>query len=291
MVCYARPASRLAAIVLVAWLVFAGPASHFFDTAAWVTAVLVATVGAAVAAALAFVTFMSVRRRRAAAGGCVSCQFRCQHAMTEPGRRLWLVTIADRRPPVRAADRPATAPGRPSSPGHRGTAPARSVPVLLPMPAVRPAASAPATAGAESCGPAAPRWPDRPAYRAAQVVRGAPGAAHIQRRERAGSPALAAGHRACGCNTGDVRITIWVRPGSAHPAIGGERAGALIVQVGARAVDGKATEAALTSVASAFGVRRSAVTLVTGMSSRTKIVEVAGGDPAVLTQLLARPGR
>ena len=71
----------------------------------------------------------------------------------------------------------------------------------------------------------------------------------------------------------------------------GERAGALIVQVSARAVDGGVTEAALTSVASAFGVRRSAVTLVAGTSSRTKIVEVAGGDPVVLRQLLAEPGR
>ena len=88
-----------------------------------------------------------------------------------------------------------------------------------------------------------------------------------------------------------MRITIWVRPGSAHPAIGGERAGALIVRVSARAVDGKATEAALTSVASTFGVRRGAVTLVAGSSSRTKIIDVAGGDPAVLTQLLATPGR
>ena len=87
-----------------------------------------------------------------------------------------------------------------------------------------------------------------------------------------------------------MRITIWVRPGSAHPAIGGERAGALIVQVSARAVDGNATEAALRSVASAFGVRRSAVTLVAGRSSRIKIVEVADGDPAVLNRLLAHPG-
>jgi uncharacterized protein len=86
-----------------------------------------------------------------------------------------------------------------------------------------------------------------------------------------------------------MRITIWVRPGSTHPAIGGERAGALIVGVSARAADGKATEAALASVARAFGVRRSAVTLVAGASSRTKIVEVTGGDPAVLTQLLTKP--
>ena len=34
MVCYARPASRLAAIVFVAWLVFAVRVSHFFSTAA-----------------------------------------------------------------------------------------------------------------------------------------------------------------------------------------------------------------------------------------------------------------
>jgi len=174
MVCYARPASRLLAIVVVAWLVFAVPVSHFFNTAAVMMAVTVAAVGAAVTAALVFAIFMSTRRRRAAAGGCVSCRFRCQHAMTEPARWLWLVTTADRRPPGPAADRPATAPGRP------GTAPARSVPVLLPMPTVRSAAAG--GAGAESRGLAAPRWPDRPAHRARQ--------GDVPQRERAGSPAL-----------------------------------------------------------------------------------------------------
>jgi uncharacterized protein YggU (UPF0235/DUF167 family) len=84
-----------------------------------------------------------------------------------------------------------------------------------------------------------------------------------------------------------VRITIWVKPGSAHPRIGGERSGVLVVQVSARAVGGKATEAALAAVAAAFGVRRTAVTLVAGASSRTKIVDVAGGDPAVFARLLA----
>jgi hypothetical protein len=191
MVCYARPASRLAAIVLVAWLLFAGRVSHYFDNAALVMTVTVGTAGAAVAAALAFATFMSVRRRRAAAGGCVSCQFRCQHAMTEPPRRLWLVTTADRRPP--GADRPATAPGHPSAAGYPGTAPGRSASILLPMPAVRSAAPALAAADAENRGLAAPRWPDRPALRASQVTRRGPRAgAHVPRRERAGSPALAA---------------------------------------------------------------------------------------------------
>ena len=45
MVCYARPASLLAAIVVVAWVVFAGPVSHFFSTAAVLAAVLTATAG------------------------------------------------------------------------------------------------------------------------------------------------------------------------------------------------------------------------------------------------------
>ena len=139
MICYARPASLLAAIVAVAWLVFGGPVSHFLSTAAVIVAVLVATASAAVAAVLAVATFMSTRRRRAGAGGCVNCRFRCQHAMTTAtgGRRLWLVTTADR--------------GEPAWPGQAVTgdqAPLsiRSGPVFLPIPEV-------------------PRWPDRPLHR------------------------------------------------------------------------------------------------------------------------------
>lgn len=85
-----------------------------------------------------------------------------------------------------------------------------------------------------------------------------------------------------------MRITIRVRPGSARPGVGGEQ-GALVVRVSAPAVDGRATHAALAAVAAAFGVRRDAVTLVTGKTSRTKVVEVAGGDPRVLADLLG-PG-
>jgi hypothetical protein len=139
MICYARPASLLAAIVAVAWLVFGGPVSHFLSTAAVIVAVLVATASAAVAATLAVATFMSTRRRRAGAGGCVNCRFRCQHAMTTVtgGRRLWLVTTADRGEPA--------GPGRAVA-GRQAPLSVRSGPVFLPMPEV-------------------PRWPDRPLHR------------------------------------------------------------------------------------------------------------------------------
>jgi hypothetical protein len=39
-------------------------------------------------------------------------------------------------------------------------------------------------------------------------------------------------------------------------------------------------EAALAAVADSFGVHRSAVRLVSGASSRTKIVDIDAGDPA-----------
>jgi uncharacterized protein YggU (UPF0235/DUF167 family) len=85
-----------------------------------------------------------------------------------------------------------------------------------------------------------------------------------------------------------MRIAVRVRPGSARPGVGGQHDGALVVRVSARAVDGQATAAALAAVATAFGVRRQAVTLIAGASSRTKMVDVAGADPAVLDRLLGR---
>lgn len=51
---------------------------------------------------------------------------------------------------------------------------------------------------------------------------------------------------------------------------------AIIVAVQARAVGGKATEAALAALADALGIRPRDVRLVTGATSRTKVVEVAG---------------
>ena len=111
MVCYARPAIRMAALLLVLFLAFGRPAAHYLDSAALFVAIAVAVAVAAVAAAVAFTMFLAVRRRRAAAGGCVSCQLRCQHAMTEQPRRLLLVSTVDRG----AVSRPA-APVAPAVP-------------------------------------------------------------------------------------------------------------------------------------------------------------------------------
>jgi len=83
-----------------------------------------------------------------------------------------------------------------------------------------------------------------------------------------------------------VRVRIRVRPGTSRTAVGGSYGDALVVAVSAPAVDGRATEAALAAVAVAFGVRRRQVALVSGGTSRDKIVEI-DGDPAELTAVLA----
>jgi uncharacterized protein len=70
--------------------------------------------------------------------------------------------------------------------------------------------------------------------------------------------------------------------------VGGEHDGALVVRVSERAVDGKATAAALAAVAAAFGVSRDSVKLVAGTRNRLKILDVAGADPVALQRLLAR---
>jgi hypothetical protein len=73
-----------------------------------------------------------------------------------------------------------------------------------------------------------------------------------------------------------VRLAVRVRPGAARAGVGGSYgdAGALVVAVTARAVDGKATAAALRAVAAALGVPRSAVTLLSGAASRDKVLLV-----------------
>lgn len=83
-----------------------------------------------------------------------------------------------------------------------------------------------------------------------------------------------------------MRVTIRVRPGAGRTAVGGSYDGALVVRVSERAVDGRATAAALTALASALGVRPREVSLVTGATSRTKVVEIPDATAAAYDGLL-----
>ena len=76
-----------------------------------------------------------------------------------------------------------------------------------------------------------------------------------------------------------------MRPGSARTAVGGRRGDALVVWVTARPAGGAATQAVLRAVAEAFGVPRRDVTLVTGATSRDKVIEVAGRSKQLARRL------
>jgi uncharacterized protein YggU (UPF0235/DUF167 family) len=78
-------------------------------------------------------------------------------------------------------------------------------------------------------------------------------------------------------------VAVRVKPGSSRTRVGGCHPGphgpALIVAVSARAVDGRATEAARRALADALGLRPAAVTLRTGAASRDKVFIVDEPPP------------
>ncbi|MCL2453839.1 MAG: DUF167 domain-containing protein [Micrococcales bacterium] len=71
-----------------------------------------------------------------------------------------------------------------------------------------------------------------------------------------------------------MKVPIRVRPGASRTRAAGVYGDRLVVAVSARAVDGAATEAALTALADALGVRRRHVRLLSGATSRDKLVEI-----------------
>ena len=88
-----------------------------------------------------------------------------------------------------------------------------------------------------------------------------------------------------------LAVPVRVRPGAGRTRVGGCYAGphgaALIVAVGAPAVDGKATEAVRRALADALRVRPAAVALRLGATSRDKVFTVAAGDVDIVARLAA----
>lgn len=86
-----------------------------------------------------------------------------------------------------------------------------------------------------------------------------------------------------------VAVAVRVRPGAGRTRVGGCYDGphgpALIIAVGAPAVDGKATEAVRRALADALGVRPRDVSLKIGATSRDKVFTVTGDVGARLAAL------
>ncbi len=85
-----------------------------------------------------------------------------------------------------------------------------------------------------------------------------------------------------------TRLDIRVVPRAKRARIDGVRDGRLLVRVTAAPVDGAANEAALHTLADALDVPRRSLRLVSGETSRNKIVEVASVDVATMRSRLER---
>lgn len=90
-----------------------------------------------------------------------------------------------------------------------------------------------------------------------------------------------------------MRVSVRVKPGASRTKVGGQygapsggQGAVLIVFVAQRAVDGAATEGVMKAVAKAFGLRRADVGLVTGLTTRTKVLELLGDEPALAARLV-----
>lgn len=87
-----------------------------------------------------------------------------------------------------------------------------------------------------------------------------------------------------------TRLRVRVAPGASHPGIVGRHGEAWKVRVAAAPERGRATEAVLDLLAATLAVPRASVTLVSGGSSRNKIVELTGLAPDEIERRLAQAG-
>lgn len=81
-----------------------------------------------------------------------------------------------------------------------------------------------------------------------------------------------------------MRITVRVTPKSSTDEVSGWKGDQLLVRVTAAPENGKANAAVERTVAMALGIPKSAVRVVRGHTSRTKILEVDGVDEYRVTE-------
>jgi len=86
-----------------------------------------------------------------------------------------------------------------------------------------------------------------------------------------------------------IRITVRVTPRSGRESFAVGAGGLFLVRVTAPPDEGKASAAVCRVVAGAFGVPKSAVTVVRGHTARTKTLEIEGATEADAERLRVDP--
>ena len=84
---------------------------------------------------------------------------------------------------------------------------------------------------------------------------------------------------------GGVRLKVRLQPRAAASAIAGVHGDALKVRVSAPPVDGAANEMLVKLLAATFGVPARSIAIVSGLASRSKIVELTGVSESAVRRI------
>jgi uncharacterized protein (TIGR00251 family) len=84
---------------------------------------------------------------------------------------------------------------------------------------------------------------------------------------------------------GRITLTLHIQPGAKKTEFAGRHGDALKIRLAAPPVDGKANEALIKFVSETLKLPKSAVSLKSGQSSRSKVLEVIGADAAQVAAL------
>jgi uncharacterized protein (TIGR00251 family) len=87
-------------------------------------------------------------------------------------------------------------------------------------------------------------------------------------------------------HSGAARFSVRVQPRAARSAVEGTHGGALRVRLTSSPVDGAANEALIELLAERLDVPKRAVTIVSGATARTKLVQVNGINAARVRALV-----
>jgi len=85
-----------------------------------------------------------------------------------------------------------------------------------------------------------------------------------------------------------VRFSVRVQPRASKTEVVGSYGTALKIRLQAPSVDGAANAALVSFLADLLGVSRRSVRIISGESTRDKIVEIAGVSPNVIHQLVEK---
>jgi hypothetical protein len=87
---------------------------------------------------------------------------------------------------------------------------------------------------------------------------------------------------------GGVTLRVRVQPRASHDALGGERAGALVVRLTAAPVEGAANVSLVRLIGKTLGLAPSSVEIVRGAGVRDKLLRIVGRSAAEVRALLER---